>query len=69
MKGVILSIMLNFKSSALHPLLNLVRPGDFITNGFTSLLESNYSCARRLFQDIAGNADTYVTWKHHSYHQ
>ena len=41
MKGVILFIMFNFKSLALHPLLNLLRTGDFSTNGLTSLLVPN----------------------------
>ena len=37
MKGVILSVMFNFKSLAFHPLLNLDRTGDFSTNGLTNL--------------------------------
>ena len=41
MKGLILLIMLNVKSLALHPLLNLDSTGDFSTNGLTNLLVPN----------------------------
>ena len=37
MKGVILSTMFSLQSLNFHPLLNLVRTGDFNTNGFVCL--------------------------------
>ena len=37
MKGLILSIMLSLQSLNFYPPLNLVRTGDFSTNGFVCL--------------------------------
>ena len=37
MKGVILSIMLSLQSLEFHSLLNLVRTGNFSSNGFVCL--------------------------------
>jgi len=64
MKVVIFPIMFNFRSLAFHPLLNLDRTGDFSTNGWTSLLVPNQSCAFMHLQDICGNAVTYMTYKY-----
>ena len=42
MNGVILCIMFSLRSVSFHPLLDLVKTGDFSTNGFVCLSQISF---------------------------
>ena len=42
MKGVLLSIIFSLQSLNFHPLLSLVRTGDFSTKGFVCLFQISH---------------------------